>query len=88
MPCEYVQKPDGGSWFICTSGRRALCSVCRRQRATRLCDGPGKGRKTCDAALCTDCSKRDGEHDLCPACARKPQQAELFGRERREQDSR
>ena len=61
--------------FVCGDFGPAVyvrCVACG-WAGTKLCDGPapeGSGRETCDAGLCRGCTVRDGERDLCPACAR------------------
>jgi hypothetical protein len=64
MHCEGI--PGG---FVCFSGPRPAPKPCVDcgQPATRLCDGPGSGRKkTCDAPICELCRYVAGEADLCP----------------------
>ena len=46
---------------------RTRCAVCRQPGATQSCDGRTRGEKTCDAALCRECSVRPRAGvDFCP----------------------
>lgn len=64
MKCEPISIP-GGVGFLCSRGaRRKACSVCKRRKATKLCDFPltgGKAGKTCDRDLCGTCAQNMGE---------------------------
>jgi len=68
-----------GSVHICDRGRRRRsCSTpgCGNP-ASKLCDYPVKaiGRKTCDAAICTRCTKKVGpDLDYCRAHSQVPVQ--------------
>ncbi len=56
---------------VCVRGRRnsAVCVVCHKPGADRLCDGRDLGAaKTCDAPI----------HARCAVQVKKPQQAELL----------
>lgn len=81
MPCRVVPTNgrmgyDGPSYVtMCSRGaasRRRRCTGCR-QLCDRLCDipiaGPARGRRqaTCSAPVCSTCSVRLGDDDVCPA---------------------
>jgi hypothetical protein len=72
-PFDQVINGERVSGFICSSGRRQRCMVCRKNWATKLCDGPapaGSRKKTCDLPMCSQCAKSVGEdRDLCPKCS-------------------
>lgn len=64
----------GGMGIACVRGanpRRRRCSGCDKLGADRLCDVPIIGRngkpRTCNAPVCSHCSVRIGEDDVCPA---------------------
>jgi len=82
MTCERFTFPDGAVGTICSRGRgprkRCACGAL----ATRLCDAPRTGRKTCSNPLCGRCCvSRDGK-DYCPEHAesreKEPVQGTLF----------
>jgi hypothetical protein len=93
MPCEPIDFPDGSFGIICVRGSpagRRRCVGCRRFVADRLCDipvpgqPPGAERATCSAPVCSRCTVRLGDDDICPAhpvpaealrCARIPARA-------------
>jgi len=81
MPCTVIKSGDLTA-IVCTRGQRKppRCRWCRKP-GTLLCDGPArKGGGTCDARICPDHATNVGpDRDLCPTCAKGPQQGELFG---------
>lgn len=71
MPCNVVALPDGGTAFVCSSGRRQRCA-CDRP-STRLCDWkvPSRRSGTCDKPLCDRCTHVPApDKDLCPGHAK------------------
>lgn len=72
MPCEFVELGEGAdkvTAIICTRGQRRKRCACGKP-ATRECDYPKptkrNANKTCDAALCVDCTTTVGpDRDLC-----------------------
>ena len=62
MTCETIRIPGGGIAIICNRGKRdQLCSICKKRPVEFLCDWPiGKGKKTCDKALCKLCARETG----------------------------
>lgn len=79
MPCDPLDLGNGAVAIICSRGKRGkVCSACKRNQATLLCDFPLTGAKmgkTCDRDLCRSCAKSvprtDGKDtvDMCPAHA-------------------
>ena len=70
FPPQFFQRPLKTADIFknahfCRSFEESLCDVCGGE-ATKLCDGPGKKGKTCDAKICDDCALNMGEVDYCP----------------------
>lgn len=66
MPCEQYRPRGGGTLWMCSTQRVAtICSVCKRRKATLLCDHPADGG-TCDAPLCKRCAVHIGNVDARP----------------------
>lgn len=59
--------------FMCgRKPRRDPCSVCKKRKATKLCDFPLRGAaegKTCDRALCDSCAVKQGDVTRLPDAA-------------------
>lgn len=69
MACD-VLKTATGRAIVCSRGRRKPAPRCACGAiATRQCDGPKPGGKTCDAFLCGWCSSRVRALDYCGGCA-------------------
>lgn len=72
--CHWVSV--GGQFMHVRMGGRSrslpTCPFCGRRAATKLCDYPQSGGKTCDAKICSVCAKHIGrDRDFCPPCAAK-----------------
>jgi hypothetical protein len=79
MPCEWVK--FGDSFAICCSRgkKRHWCQFCHERAATKLCDAPLPGGKTCDAAICDVCATKGGNDiDYCPGHKDEAKQGALF----------
>jgi len=79
MKCQVLKVGDTTA-IVCSRGKRwKKCQFCGRG-ASLLCDGAKASgpRGTCDADLCATCAVHVGtDRDLCPRCAKVPQQLEL-----------
>ena len=63
--CVHMTLPGGGTAIVRMSGKRPEPCRCGKP-ATKLCDYPMGGRKTCDRPMCADCIGRtDGDKDYC-----------------------
>jgi len=64
-PCQPIAI-DGTTAIVCSRRQTRRCSICRARPATKLCDYPAGPGRTCDAALCTACSRHVGpDRDFC-----------------------
>ena len=63
MPCEWYKTADGAVVHVKTSrnpGRLMKCNYNYRENEGKLCDFPVGNGKTCDAAMCNECSRTLG----------------------------
>lgn len=68
MACRTIVLDDGGIMWLCGQSLvgHPVCRICGHM-ATKLCDYPVGGDKTCDSALCDHHSiKLKGDIDYCP----------------------
>ena len=66
MACRTVRTENGTLWICGELDDVPCCRVCGCM-ATQLCDYPIGNDKTCDSALCSDCSHSiKGDLDYCP----------------------
>lgn len=70
MTCDVTRGPDGSVLFMCGRNERApKCDVCKKRKATKLCDFPLRGAKAgqaCDRNLCDSCAVQVGDPVLRP----------------------
>jgi hypothetical protein len=70
MPCEWLKGPDGAIIHINRGRQRdrvVHCTFCNRdykQSRGKLCDFPIGDGKTCDAQMCSECSRTIGRGDV------------------------
>lgn len=75
MTCKVVKTPELTA-IVCSRGQRPLRCVCCGRPADRLCDFVLEGGRTCDRAICAQCTDRPARGvDFCPEHA-------AIGRER------
>ena len=70
MPCEWLKMADGSIVHINRGRSRdktIRCKFCNRdykQSTGKLCDFPIGDGRTCDAAMCSSCSRTLGRGDV------------------------
>jgi hypothetical protein len=75
--CHWVKCAAWGDTVIhvklgSRSANLPRCPFCGERSATKLCDYPAPGGKTCDARSCSVCARHVGrDRDFCPNCVKK-----------------
>lgn len=66
MTCETIRLAEGFA-IVCTRGpkKKAVCVICQKPGADRLCDGQQDLKRTCDRPLHRACAARQGDADFC-----------------------
>lgn len=67
MPCEWLRTPDGTVVHVNrgrTRGQKMRCKFCHKDYyGGKLCDFPIGNGRTCDAAMCDECSRTLGAQE-------------------------